>query len=135
MDISSILLVVHLVIALCMVGIILLQPSEGGGTGLGSDSGNTAMSAVRGKGTFLTKTTWALAAAFVIIALALAWLSRAPSSGGPSNALNSVVETQQQPSAQDVFAGITPESSGGGATATGSTDAGTTAGTTSSESQ
>lgn len=122
MDISSILLVIHLVIALCMVGVILLQPSEGGGTGLGSDSGNTATSAVRGKGTFLTKTTWALAAAFVVIALTLAWLSRAPAGGGSSDALNAVVAPSQQPSAQDVFGGITAENSGGEAATETSTE-------------
>ena len=106
MGIESILLVIHLVIALCMVGIILLQPSDGGGTGLGSDSGNTAISAVRGKGTFLTKTTWSLAAAFVLIALLLAWMSRAPESGGASDALNNVLEQSQPAPAVDPFSGL-----------------------------
>ena len=109
MGIESILLVVHLVIALCMVGIVLLQPSDGGGTGLGSDSGNTAISAVRGKGTFLTKTTWALAAAFVIVALVLAWLSRAPEGGGNSDVLNNVLQQSAPAPAVDPFSGLSTD--------------------------
>lgn len=106
MDFSSLLLVVHLLIALSMVGIILLQPSDGGGTGLGSDSGNSSFSAVRGKGSFLTRMTWGLAIAFMAVALLLAWLSRAPSSSGltfdPAS-LNSELPVPSAPVTPDAF--------------------------------
>lgn len=131
MDLSSLLLVVHLLIALSMVGIILLQPSDGGGTGLGSDSGNSSFSAVRGKGSFLTRLTWGLAGGFMAIALLLAWLSRAPTGGDAGfNAgdLNLPVSAPAAPVTPDAFSneavdsGATPEpaaDSGAAADATG----------------
>ena len=66
---ENIVLTVHLILALCLIGVVLLQRSEGGGLGMGGGGG--AMSA-RGAATALTKMTWSLAAAFICTSI---WLT------------------------------------------------------------
>ena len=58
---------------LALIGVVLLQRSEGGGLGMGSGGGG-AMSA-RSAGTALGKLTWALAIAFICTSIALTILS------------------------------------------------------------
>ncbi|KGF67182.1 preprotein translocase subunit SecG, partial [Hoeflea sp. BAL378] len=65
---QTVLIVIHLMIVLALVGIVLIQRSEGGGLGIGGGSG--FMSA-RGAANALTRTTAILAAAFFITSLAL----------------------------------------------------------------
>ena len=76
---QTILLVVHLVLAVFLVGIILIQQSEGGGLGIGGGGGGGFMTA-RGTANFLTRTTGILAGAFMVTSLVLAILA---SSGAP----------------------------------------------------
>ncbi len=59
---QTIVLTVHLILALCLIGVVLLQRSEGGGLGMGGGGG--AMSA-RGAATALGKATWGLAVCFI----------------------------------------------------------------------
>jgi len=70
---QTVLIVIHLMIVLALVGIVLIQRSEGGGLGIGGGSG--FMSA-RGAANALTRTTGILAAAFFITSLALGILAR-----------------------------------------------------------
>lgn len=63
---ENVLLTVHLIIALMMIGVVLLQRSEGGGL----LSGGGAFSA-RGAANALTKLTWILAAAFIVTSISL----------------------------------------------------------------
>lgn len=67
-----ILLAVHLLLALAMVGVILLQRSEGGALGVGG--GGTGFITGRQAGNLLTRTTALLATVFMITSLALAVL-------------------------------------------------------------
>lgn len=73
------LLVVHVIIAVALVGVILMQRSEGGGfTGGGSPAG---LMSARGAADFLTRTTTILATIFVMLSIglaALATVNRAP---------------------------------------------------------
>ena len=39
---ENIILVVHLILAICLMGVVLLQRSDGGGLGLGGGAGNHA---------------------------------------------------------------------------------------------
>ena len=64
-----VLLVVHLLIALALIGVILLQRSEGGALGIGGGSGNLFSS--RGVGNALTRATAILAACFFATSIAL----------------------------------------------------------------
>jgi preprotein translocase subunit SecG len=73
------LLVVHVIIAVAMTAVILMQRSEGGGLTGGSPGG---LMSARGAADFLTRTTTILAILFVGLSIALAGLatfSRAPS--------------------------------------------------------
>lgn len=74
---ENVLLTVHLIIALLMIGVVLLQRSEGGGL----LSGGGAFSA-RGAANALTKLTWMLAAAFIATSITLTVLAAEKSKGG-----------------------------------------------------
>ena len=66
---QNVVLIVHLLLALSLIGVVLMQRSEGGGLGMGGGGGN-AMSG-RGAATALGKVTWALAIAFIATSLTL----------------------------------------------------------------
>lgn len=65
---ENVLLIVHLVLALCLIGVVLLQRSEGGGLGMGGGGGAVSS---RGAATALGKLTWAFAIAFICTSIAL----------------------------------------------------------------
>ncbi|WP_140985121.1 preprotein translocase subunit SecG [Asticcacaulis tiandongensis] len=65
-----ILLCIQILIGLALVGLILVQRSEGGALGIGGGGGGGFMSA-RGAGNLLTKATSLLAGAFFINCIAL----------------------------------------------------------------
>jgi preprotein translocase subunit SecG len=79
---AQIVLVLHIMIAAALVGVILLQRSEGGGLGLGSGTMGGLMTG-RGTANLLTRTTAVLATCFIGTSIVLAILSgntgRAPS--------------------------------------------------------
>ncbi|MBO6552456.1 MAG: preprotein translocase subunit SecG [Roseitalea sp.] len=70
---QTILIVIHLMIVIALVGVVLLQRSEGGGLGIGG--GNNAMSA-RGQANPLTRLTVILGAAFFVTSVSLGLLGR-----------------------------------------------------------
>ena len=69
---QTILLVILIIIVITMIGLVLLQRSEGGALGIG---GPGAMFSARGTANLLTRATAGLAAAFMIMSLVLAILS------------------------------------------------------------
>ena len=75
---QQIVLVIHLLIALGLVGLVLIQRSEGGGLGMGGGGGGGMMS-VRGTASFLTRMTGVLAACFMGTSILLAILAGAGS--------------------------------------------------------
>jgi len=80
---QTVLIVVHLMIVLAMVGLVLLQRSEGGGLGMGGGGG---FMTTRGSTNMLTRTTAILAAAFFVTSLILSIL--AGSDRKPTSILN-----------------------------------------------
>ena len=66
---ENIVLTIHLLLALSLVGVVLLQRSEGGGLGLGG-GGDGVMSG-RSAASALSKVTWVLAIGFIITSLTL----------------------------------------------------------------
>jgi preprotein translocase subunit SecG len=64
------LLVVQTLVATALVGVILMQRSEGGGLGVGGSS--SGFMTARGAADFLTRSTAVLATIFIILAIALA---------------------------------------------------------------
>jgi preprotein translocase subunit SecG len=79
---STVLLLIHLMIAIALVGVVLLQRSEGGALGIGGGGGGGLMTG-RSAGNALTKTTAILATCFFITSLLLSILAGRPG-GGPS---------------------------------------------------
>lgn len=76
---QNVVLVVHLILALSLIGVVLLQRSEGGGLGMGSGGGGGLISA-RGAATALGKITWGLAIAFICTSLTLTIIAAQESS-------------------------------------------------------
>ncbi len=70
---QTVLLVIYLMVVLALIGVVLIQRSEGGGLGIGGGSG--FMSA-RGTANALTRTTAILAALFFVLALGMGILAR-----------------------------------------------------------
>jgi preprotein translocase subunit SecG len=68
---TTIVLIVHLLIALALVGVILLQRSEGGALGIGG-GGMGGLMTGRSSANLLTRTTAVLAAGFIATSLLLA---------------------------------------------------------------
>ena len=74
---QTILLVIYLMVVVALIGVVLIQRSEGGGLGIGGGSG--FMSA-RGTANALTRTTAILATLFFVLALGMGILARYQSS-------------------------------------------------------
>lgn len=66
---ENVVLVIHLIVSLCVIGIVLMQRSEGGGLGIGGGGGG-AMSG-RSAATALGKLTWILAVAFIATSITM----------------------------------------------------------------
>ena len=66
-------LIIHIIIAVLMIGLVLFQKNEGGGLGMGSSTMGGLMSS-RGTANLLTRTTAVLATLFFISTLGLALL-------------------------------------------------------------
>ena len=67
----TVVIVIHLMLVLALVGVVLLQKSEGGGL-VSSTSG---FMSTRGTANVLTRATALLAAGFFLTSLALSWLA------------------------------------------------------------
>ena len=72
---ATVLLVVHLMIAAALVGVVLLQKSEGGALGMGGGGGGGFMTG-RGTANLLTRATAGLAAAFFTTSILLTIIAR-----------------------------------------------------------
>ena len=68
---ENVILIVHLILALCLVGVVLLQRSEGGGLGMGGGGGGGGVMSGRQAATALAKLTWIFAAGFICTSVTL----------------------------------------------------------------
>ncbi len=75
---ENVVLTIHLLLALALIGVVLLQRSEGGGLGMGGGGG--AMTG-RAAATALGKVTWILAAAFITTSITLTIIAAQQSAG------------------------------------------------------
>ena len=82
-----VLRVLQVFLAIGLIGVVLLQRSEGGGLGIGSSGGAGSFMSVRGTANFLTRLTAILAALFMITCLILALLAK------PNTAPKSIFDT------------------------------------------
>jgi preprotein translocase subunit SecG len=81
---ETVILVIHLIIALALIGVVLLQRSEGGALGIGGGGGGGtggSLFTARGAGNALTRTTAYLAVAFFCTSIALTVIATQRGSG------------------------------------------------------
>jgi preprotein translocase subunit SecG len=70
---TTVLIVIHLMVVLALIGLVLLQRSEGGALGIGGGGG---FMTGRGAGNVLTTSTAVLAAVFFLTSIGLALLAK-----------------------------------------------------------
>jgi preprotein translocase subunit SecG len=85
---TTVLLILHLMIAAALVGVVLLQRSEGGALGIGGGGG---FMTGRGAANFLTRVTAGLAAAFFVTSMTLTLLATRPA--GPRSIFDAPAST------------------------------------------
>ncbi|MGO8918810.1 MAG: preprotein translocase subunit SecG [Stellaceae bacterium] len=110
---TTVVLVIHLLLAVALIGVILLQKSEGGALGMGGGGMSGFMSG-RSTANLLTRVTAVLAAGFFLTSMALAYLAgnRQPAA---DTLLSQPPPSQSQPApspAQPAPAPAAPEPSG-----------------------
>lgn len=93
---ENVVLIIHLLLALSLIGVVLLQRSEGGGLGMGGGGGATAG---RAPATALGKVTWLLAIAFICTSMALTIIAARNSAG--SSVLDRVVDRPAPAAAEE----------------------------------
>ncbi|MFO1189014.1 MAG: preprotein translocase subunit SecG [Alphaproteobacteria bacterium] len=73
----TVILVIHLFLAIALIGVVLLQRSEGGALGIGGGGGGGfgGMMTARGQANLLTRVTGGLALGFFLTSLGLALLA------------------------------------------------------------
>ena len=76
---ENVVLIIHLILALGLIAVVLMQRSEGGGLGMGGGGGG-AMTG-RAAATALGKLTWLLAIAFICTSLTLTIFAAENASG------------------------------------------------------
>ncbi|APH59154.1 preprotein translocase subunit SecG [Granulibacter bethesdensis] len=81
---NTVLLIIHLFVTLALIGVVLIQRSEGGGLGIGGSQGMGSFMSGRGTANLLTRTTAILATLFMLLSLALALLNRGTAGVGHS---------------------------------------------------
>ncbi len=81
---TAVLLLVHLFVTVALIGVVLIQRSEGGGLGIGTAQGMGSFMSGRGTANLLTRTTAILGAIFFVLSLSLALLNRGTGGVGRS---------------------------------------------------
>ena len=94
---ENVVLVIHLILALGLIGIVLLQRSEGGGRVSGGGGGGTSG---RPASTALGKVTWLFAIAFIVPSLTLTIIAAKNSEG------DSVIERLGTETGEDIESNI-----------------------------
>ena len=87
---ENVVLTIHLLLALALIGVVLIQRSEGGGLGMGSGGGGGGAVSGRSATTALTKLTWILAVAFICTSIALTIIAAQNAAG--SSVLDRIID-------------------------------------------
>lgn len=102
------LTVVQALVAAALVGVVLMQRSEGGGLGIGGGGSPGGLMSARGAANFLTRATAVLATLFVVLSIALATLAVGVTSGRKIDDTldRTVAPATQQQAPADPLAGV-----------------------------
>ena len=112
---ENVVLIIHLLLALALIGVVLLQRSEGGGLGMGGGGGGGGGAmAGRSAATALGKLTWILAIAFIATSMTLTIIAAQKSAG--SSVLDRITDapapaSEGAPALPDAADGLLPPSS------------------------
>ena len=95
---ETVILVIHLIIAVSLIGVVMLQRSEGGALGIGGGGGSAGnLFTARGVGNALTRTTAWLAVAFFCTSIALTVIATHRGSGSVIDAVTPPAATGNEP--------------------------------------
>lgn len=86
---ATVLLVIHIMVAAALVGLVLLQRSEGGALGIGGGGGGGGFMSGRGAANLLTRVTALFAAAFFVTSILLTLVAQ--QGRGPGAGLDSFI--------------------------------------------
>lgn len=103
MGLFHFLIVVQAIIAASLVGIILMQRSEGGGLGMGGSP--SGLMSARGAADFLTRTTTILATLFILLSISLAFVA---AKKGSTGTIDNTLQRTEVPAAPATTAPATP---------------------------
>jgi len=90
--VTTVLLIIHLFVTLALIGVVLIQRSEGGGLGIGTSQGMGSFMSGRGTANLLTRMTAILATVFKLLSLTLALMNR-----GTMGTSRSILDTPGSP--------------------------------------
>ena len=111
------ILVVHVMVALAIIGLVLLQHGKGADMGAAFGSGSSgSLFGATGSANFLSRTTAVLAAIFFATSLALAYLAthRPKPSGGVMDAVKDQPAVPTAPGQPDAAKSAAPETNSAG---------------------
>jgi preprotein translocase subunit SecG len=100
----KVLLVLHVFVTIALIGVVMIQRSEGGGLGLGGGQGMGNFMSGRGTANLLTRTTAILGTAFFVLSLGLALLYRQANTDNAAAILNAPASTAPAPPAPAAMA-------------------------------
>jgi preprotein translocase subunit SecG len=93
---QTVVIIIHLIIVLALIGVVLLQRSEGGlGLGGGGGGGVSGFMTGRGQTNALTRATAILATVFFLTSMVLSWMAT------QTRAPRSILDTAVPPAASD----------------------------------
>ena len=98
------LMIVHVLIALAIIGLVLLQQGRGADAGAGFGGASNTLFGARGAASFLSRTTAVFAALFFVTSLVLAYLA-----GNPDNKTPDIMDVPQTESSQRDLPPVTEE--------------------------
>ena len=101
---ENVVLIIHLLLALGLIAVVLMQRSEGGGLGMGGGGGGVMSG--RAAATALGKLTWILAICFIVTSITLTIIAAKKSSGSSViDRLGVPTQEESQPSTPELPAG------------------------------
>lgn len=89
---ENVVLVIHLILALSLIGVVLMQRSEGGGLGIGGGGGGATGG--RAPASAMTKFTWILAIAFICTSIAMTIIAADKSAG--ASVVDRIIDAPRQ---------------------------------------
>lgn len=101
----QVVLVIHLILAVSIIGLVLIQRSEGGGLGIGGGGGLGGFASPQSTANALTKATGVCAALFFITSLTLAVMAEGTRPASITDHLENVSVSQDAPKEEAPEAG------------------------------